>query len=49
MLYKQLNLEDPKVIITNRDSALMTAIRKVFPYMENLLYLWHINKCVQAE
>lgn len=27
----------------------MAAIREVFPHTTNLLCLWHINKCVQAE
>ena len=48
-LYRRLDLEDPKVIVTDRDSALMAAIRNVFPHTKNLLCLWHINKCVQVE
>ena len=27
----------------------MAVIHKVFPHTENLLCLWHINKCVQTE
>lgn len=45
-LYRRLDLEDPKVIVTNRDSALMAVIREVFPNTKNLLCLWHINKCI---
>ncbi len=48
-LYRRLDLEDPKVIVIDRDAALMAAIREIFPYTTNLLCLWHINKCVQAE
>lgn len=48
-LYRQLDLEDLKIIVTDRDSALMAAIRKIFPHTENLLCLWRINKCVQAK
>lgn len=48
-LYRRLDLKDPKVIVTDRDAALMAAIHEVFPHTTNLLCLWHINKCVQAE
>lgn len=48
-LYARLDVEDPKVIVTDRDAALMSAIREVFPKTTNLLCLWHINKSVQAE
>lgn len=48
-LYRRLDLKDPKVIVTDRDSALMAVIREVFPHKKNLLCLWHINKCIQAE
>lgn len=48
-MYRRLDLKDPKVIFTGRGVALMAAIREVFPHIANLLCLWHINKCVQAE
>ncbi len=48
-LYRQLDLEDPKVIVTDRDIALMAAIHEIFPRTTNLLCLWHIKKCVQSE
>lgn len=48
-LYRRLDLTDPKVIVTDRDIALMAAIREIFPHTTNLLCLWHINKCVQGE
>lgn len=48
-LYRQLDLKDSKVIITNWDLTLMAAIYKVFPHTTNLLCLQHINKCVQVE
>ena len=47
--YQRLDLKDPKVIVSNWDIALMTAIHEIFPQTINLLYLWHINKCVQSE
>ena len=43
-LYQQLDLEDPKVIVTDRDIALMAAIYEIFPRTTNLLCLWHIKK-----
>lgn len=45
-LYRQLNLSDPKVIVTDQDIVLMAAIREIFPHTINLLYFWHVNKCV---
>lgn len=48
-MYRQLDLKDPKVIFAGRGVALMAAIREVFPHIADLLRLWHINKCVQAE
>jgi hypothetical protein len=34
----------PVVIVTDRELALMSAIRKQFPEARNLLCAWHINK-----
>lgn len=48
-LYRELDLKDPKVIVTNRDFALMAVIHKVFLHTKNLLCLCHINKCIQVE
>lgn len=48
-LYRRLDLEDLKVIVTDRDTALMAAIHEIFPRTTNLLCLWYINKCVQSE
>lgn len=42
ILYKSLDLEDPKVIVTDRDIILMAVIYELFPNTTNLLYLWHI-------
>jgi len=36
----------PNVIVTDRELALMSAIRTVFPGAANLLCVWHINKNV---
>lgn len=47
--YRRLDLEDLKIIVTDRDIALMAAIHEIFPRTTNLLCLWHINKCVKSE
>jgi len=38
----------PSVLVTDRDLALMSAIRTQFPSSKNILCIWHINKDVQA-
>jgi histone-lysine N-methyltransferase SETD2 len=38
----------PKVVVTDRDLALMKAIDRVFPLASHILCQWHINKCVKA-
>ena len=39
----------PGVIVTNRDQALMNAVKVVFPDCINLLCSFHINKNVKAK
>ncbi len=39
---------NPKVIITDRDLALMNAVARVYPTSKHLLCQWHINKNVIA-
>ncbi|KAL5193634.1 Protein FAR1-RELATED SEQUENCE 5 [Glycine soja] len=39
----------PGVIVTDRDLALMNAVKTVFPECTNLLYNFHINKNVKAK
>jgi len=39
----------PRVIVTNRDLALMNAVKTVFPECTNLLCSFHINKNVKAK
>ncbi|KAL5147475.1 PKS-NRPS hybrid synthetase [Glycine soja] len=45
------NLRDafPGVIVTDRDQALMNAVKDVFPECTNLLCIFHINKNVKAK
>ena len=38
----------PEVIVTDRDLALLNAIRRVFPTAKNLLCRWHISRNVLA-
>jgi len=47
-LYNSLGIEAPKVIITDRELALMNAIAEVFPIpnTRSLLCIWHVNKAV---
>ncbi|XP_057426429.1 PKS-NRPS hybrid synthetase cheA-like [Lotus japonicus] len=39
----------PKVIVTDRDLALLSAAKQSLPNTTHLLCLWHINKCVLAK
>lgn len=48
ILYKSLDLEDPKVIVTDRDTILMAVyspIQQIY-FIYSKFYLWHINKYV---
>jgi hypothetical protein len=47
-LYKQAELPDPRIIITDADQALTTAITVIFPTTQHLWCVWHVNKAVQA-
>lgn len=49
ILYKQLNLKDLKIIVTNQNFTLMVAIYNIFPHKKTLLYLQHINKYRKVE
>ena len=45
-LYHDSPLNAPCSIVTDCDTALMKAIKDVFPVSQNLLCLWHIFKCI---
>lgn len=47
-LYEREKVKNPIVMLTDRELALMNAIKEVFPSVENLLCIWHINKNVLA-
>jgi hypothetical protein len=38
-----------KVMVTDRDLALISAIRVVFPSTYSILCIWHIDQCVKAK
>ena len=45
-LLQQEKIKDPKVMLTDRELALINAISDVFPDTQHLLCIWHINKNV---
>jgi len=47
--YKDITKVFPKVIVTDRELALMNSIEKVYPSTQNLLCIWHINKNIVAK
>jgi hypothetical protein len=47
--FKHINKISPKVIVTDRELALMNSLDKVFPGCQNLLCIWHINKNIVAK
>lgn len=42
-IYTEFNLQPPTTILTDKETALMKAIKHVFPTTHNLVCLWHIN------
>lgn len=44
LLYLQIDVPHPKVIITDGEKALIGSIHRVFPRTDSLLCIWHINK-----
>jgi hypothetical protein len=47
-LYTEASLTFSGVIITDVDAALKLAIAKAFPEARHFLYVWHVNKAIQA-
>jgi MULE transposase domain len=47
-LYTEASLTFPDVIITDVDAALKLAITKAFSKARHFLYVWHVNKAIQA-
>ena len=48
-ILQQSGFSSPGVIVTDREIALMNAIRHCFPTTRGLLYAWHIKQCVKAK
>ncbi|KAL5704010.1 hypothetical protein ACHQM5_022490 [Ranunculus cassubicifolius] len=48
MFKKVLGTHEPTVIVSDRELALMNAIRVVFPRTTNLLCTWHVEKNISA-
>ncbi|KAJ5243941.1 hypothetical protein N7489_004037 [Penicillium chrysogenum] len=42
-VYESLGLTPPRTILTDKEKALMNAIKTVFPETKNMLCIWHIN------
>jgi histone-lysine N-methyltransferase SETD2 len=47
--YKDITKISSKVIVPDRELALMNSIEKVFPSTQNLLCIWYINKSIAAK
>jgi MULE transposase domain len=47
-LYQDSPLNAPYTVVTDCDTALMNAVKDVFPTSQNLLCLWHIFKNITA-
>lgn len=45
----KMHLAHPRVILTDKEQALMNAIEDVFNWSDNILCLWHIEKNIQAK
>jgi len=48
-IYRQLNLPDPRVVLTDKEKALMNAIEAEFPFTKCMLCIWHVNKNILAK
>lgn len=47
-MLRQERIDSPRVVITDREVALMNAVEKVFDQADSLICLWHQNKDVNA-
>ena len=47
-VYQRLELPFPLSITSNRDTALINAIKSTLPEPSHLICLWHVNKDIQA-
>nr|CCA23593.1 Pc21g00130 putative [Albugo laibachii Nc14] len=49
VLERRRNAKNPRVLVSDDDSALLNAEKRVFPNATRLLFRWHINKNVLAK
>lgn len=47
--FKEITQISPKVVVTDRELALMNALSAVLPACKNLLCIWHINKNIVSK
>ena len=48
-LFEGHGIRFPRIIITDRQIALMNALKTYFPTSHHLICRWHFNKCVPAK
>jgi transposase-like protein len=41
--FESLTLEPPRTILTDKEEALMNAVKLIFPGTKYMICLWHIN------
>src|SRR6185295_7093528 len=46
LIFRDTDTQEPSVIVTDRELALMNALNAIFPGIPTLLCYWHINKCI---
>ena len=44
-----MNLPDPRVVLTDKEKALINAIEAEFPFTKCMLCIWHVNKNILAK
>ena len=47
--YESRQLPQLRTVITDKDDALISAVKAVFPSADNLICIWHINKRILAK
>jgi hypothetical protein len=47
-VYRKLELDLPRTIITDKEGGLITPIREMFPDTSHLLCIWYINEDITA-
>jgi MULE transposase domain len=47
--YEHFSLPQLRTVLTDKDNALMNAVKTAFPLADNLICAWHINKSILAK